>query len=429
MVFILLLKLLLPMKLHPSFDTNIQETQRILTLHRKATKNHYLFNEQNLKIDTSEIKSFKLPNNTFPSGQYKDFNKTIVDNIIEQMNDYLKNYPIDQSITVEIESSESKVPTKNLGYSEGQLSRMRADEMEKYLKGKLPSNVKITKKSLGSQGPEWDSEIGKDDPRYTEWQYVSFNIIGQGKNISEDCNLGFSIIIDYRKEWCKPDVDESLCHKCDDAVFLMWANGIPILDKNDSSLINLNNKIGTEKSGPTRVVKLDVSEIQKKQILDKNPNEILITYGCALDKCHSDPIHVTIINSKGDTLLPGTFFSSGGKKMSKSEPPIKLLKMDKCGVVIPMSNEERFENPKPIKTFEKPFRLETDELGYSPESLYELYKFVSPDQIFVIPNDQIKKFRFYSEFQNKSWKELVNQLEINKKDLKRLSEFMSKKLN
>lgn len=417
------------MNLHPSLETNSQESQRILGLHKKATKELYLFREQNVRIDTSEVKSFKLPNNTFPSGQYKNFNEVEVDKVIEQMNEYLKNYPVDQSITVEIESSESKVPTKNLGYSEGQLSTMRADELEKYLKDKLPSNVKIIKKSLGSQGPEWNSEIGKDDPQYTQWQYVSFNIKGQGKNISKNCDLGFSVIIDYRKEWCKPDVDESLCHKCDEAVFLMWANGIPLVDKQDSSLINLNNRVGTEKSGPTRVVKLDVSETQKKQILDKNPNEILITYGCALDKCHSDPIHVTIINSKGDTLLPGTFFSSGGKKMSKSEQPIKLLKMDKCGTVIPMSNEERFETPKTIKNTEKPFRLETDEFGYTPESLYELYKFISPDQIFIIPQDQFKKFRFYSDFQNKSWKELINGLQINKKDLKRLSDFMSRKLN
>lgn len=419
------------MNLHPSFQSNSKESQRILELHKKATNNLYLIKEQNVRTDSSEVKKFKLPNNTFSSGQFKNFNKVEVDKVIEQMNEYLKNYPIDQTINVEIESSESKVPTVDLGYKEGQLSQFRADELEKYVKNKLPNNVKITKKSLGAQGPKWDKDLGKNNPQYTEWQYVSFNIIGQGKKQSEICDLGFYVIIDYKKEWCKPNDVEELCHKCDNAIFLMWANGIPLVDKQGSSEINLNNDSGSEKSGPSKVVRLDITENQKKIILEKNPEEILITYGCALEDCHSSPMHVTIINSKGDILLPSTFFTSKDKRLSNSDSPIKLLKMDKCGKIISMSDEERFPKTQitPKIKSEKRFQLQIDNNSYTPESLYELYKFVGPDQIFRIPLDQLKKFGNYETYQNSSWKSMVKQLKIEKDDLKRLSQFMTTKSN
>ena len=418
------------MNLHPSLESNKSESYRILELHKNATKNQYLLKEQFNLQDTSEVKSFKLPNNTFPSGKYKDFNKSEVDNLITQMNEYLKGFPIDQKIEVEIESSESRVPMVVLGYDEGELAGLRAEELQKYLKGKLSSNVKVSINNLGAQGPLWSKKIGKDSPEYTRWQYVTFNIKGQGKNESKNCELGFSIIVDYQKEWCKPEGDRSLCHKCDEAIFLMWANGLPILDKNGSPEINLNNRVGKDPSGPSRVVRLDIDENQKKRILEKNPNEILITYGCSLKNCHSDPIHVTIINSEGGILLPGTFFSSKGKKLSNTEPPVKLLKMDSCGNVIKLTDEERFVKPvvEP-KKIEKPFQLETDEFGYTPETLLVLYKLVGKDQIFRIPQEEIKKFRLYSHFQDRNWKEIAKELSIDKKDLQRLSEYMNNQLN
>lgn len=430
MVFILLAKIFILMNLHPSLETNDSESNRILELHKKATKSLYLIREQDSTKDTSEVKSFKLPNNTFPSGKYENFNKFEVDRLISQMNDYLKNFPLDQKMEVEIEASESRVPMVMLGLNQGELSGLRAQELQKYLKGKLPENVIISVRNLGAQGPEWDKKIGKDNPQYTRWQYVTFNIKGQGKKLVDNCKLGFSIIVDYQKEWCKYPEEQSLCHKCDEAIFYMWANGIPILDKNGSPQINLNNRIGKDPSGPSRVVRLDVDENQKKQILEKSPNEILITYGCALEKCHSEPIHVTIINSEGGVLLPGTFFSSKGKKLSNAEEPIKLLKMDSCGNVMKLTDEERFTKPvvQPQK-IEKPFQLETDEFGYKPESLYALYKFVGKDQIFRIPQQEGKKFRNYTRFQNGNWKDIIKELDIDKKDLKRLSDYMNNQLN
>lgn len=418
------------MNLHPSLESNKYESYRILELHKNATKNQYLIREQSKGQDSSDFKSFELPTNTFQSGKYKDFNKSEVDKVISQMNEYLKNFPIDQKIEVEIESSESRVPMVLLGLNQGELAGLRASELEKYLKGKLPDNVIVSIRNIGAQGPEWDKKIGKDSPQYTRWQYVTFNIKGQGKKLSDNCKLGFSIIVDYQKEWCKPGGDESLCHKCDEAIFFMWANGLAILDKNGSPEINLNNRIGIDPSGPSRTVRLNVDENQKKQILEKNPNEILITYGCALKNCHSEPIHVTIINSEGGVLLPGTFFSSKGKKLSNTEQPVKLLKMDSCGNVIKLTDEERFAKPDvEPKKIEKPFQLETDELGYKPESLYTLYKFVGKDQILRIPQQDNRKFRNYTRFQDENWKNIIKDLDIDKKDLKRLSDYMNNQLN
>jgi hypothetical protein len=325
-----------------TWDINENERFRILKLHESATKNLYLINEQKVVTKKLEPKKFTLPNNTFQSGKYKEFDKNAVDNIIKQVNDYVKDYPQNQQIKLEIESSESKVPNKGVGLKTGELSEKRAKEMAEYLKGKLPSNIILTIKNLGDQGPGWNppknatSEQIKrlaSDPRYTQWQYVSFNVIGSGEKTDELCELGFSVIVDYQKEWCTK-FDQSRCHKCDNAIFYMYANGIPLRDEKGSPNINLNNNIGSEMSGPSRVVKLVINSEQKKQILEKNPNEIIITYSCALDDCHSDPAHITILSDNGQVLLPGTFFTTGGVRMSKRNPPIKLMTLNKCGELI-----------------------------------------------------------------------------------------------
>ena len=403
------------------------EVIRILSMHENATKNHYLIKEQTVVTKTIEPKKFQLPNNSFKGGKYLTFDKTAVDNVINQMNEYLKNFPKNQRIEVEVESSESKVTNydrekypstgnssvdyqKEKRLSAGQLSKLRAQTLENYLKTKLPENVTITIKDLGAQGPDWiiprgatTDQIVKlaNDPKYTQYQYVSFNIVGSGEAQEEICDLGFYVIVDYQKEWCKEE-DKSRCHKCDDAVFLMWANGVSLTTKDGDPYINLNNNEGRGISGPSREVRLFVSVQQKQQILEKNPEEILITYGCALNDCHSDPAHVTIISTNGTVLLPPTFITSGGKRMKKTDPPVNLLKLDRCGRKIAVAGEESMVVPPP-KPLVKAFKLEYDDkINIKVESLYELYKFVE-NGILKIPKDKLEEFRSFKHYNNKPW--------------------------
>jgi hypothetical protein len=395
------------------------EKLRILNLHESATKKQYLFFEQRIETKTIEPKKFALPNNTFASGKYKEFDKAAVDGVITQLMDYIKDYPQNQQIKLEVESSESRVPNRGVGLKPGDLSRLRADEMVNYIKGKLPQNVSVEIKNLGVQGPGWsppkDATTDQirnlaNDPQYTRWQYVTFNVAGSGEKQEEICELGFKIIVDYQEEWCKPKVDERKCHKCNKAVFNMWANGIPLTTDSGDPNINLNNAIGPGVSGPSRVVTLNVTKEQKEQILLKNPEEILITYNCALDNCHSDPAHVTIISDNGQVLLPGTHITTGGVSMSKNNPPVKLLKLNKCGEKLAVAGDKGMTpEPKPQpKPKVKAFKLSTDENGdYTAESLYEIFKFVK-NGILEIPKDQIELFRDFKSYNNNPWNEFVD---------------------
>jgi len=433
-----------------TWNISSDEVQRILMMHENATKNHYLILEQRSMVTkTLQPKQFKLPNNTFPSGKYLEFDKAAVDNVIQQMNDYLKDYPLNQKINVEIESSESNVPNKSLKNDEGKsmvtgdLSRLRGKTMENYLRGKLPKNVNLVIKDLGAQGPKWNppktatvEQIKQmvNDPSYTQWQYVTFNIVGGGEKQEEYCDLGFSVIVDYREEWCKPDVDESLCHKCNTAVFLMWANGIPLTTKEGSPQINLNNGLqGYGKSGPSRVVELVVSAEQKKQILAKNPEEIVITYGCALPNCHSDPAHITIINTEGQVLLPGTFLTTGGKnQMKKDNPPITLLKLNKCGEKIWPPSPESVPQKVEIAPQEKPQpKVKKIDINTSyPSSIMELYKFVGEDKILKIPEDKKQYFaRYINDLNGKPWDEVMDSLNMASWEKKEFRQYLKKMSN
>jgi hypothetical protein len=407
-----------------NWNISTDEAKRILMMHESATKNQYLVNEQRkIVTKTLEPKQFKLPNNTFQSGKYLEFDKIGVDNVIQQMNDYLKNYPLNQKINVEIESSESNVPNKSLKNEDGKpmaagdLSRLRGKTMENYLRGKLPKNVNLVIKDLGAQGPSWSpsktataEQIRQlaNDPSYTQWQYVTFNIVGGGEKKEEYCDLGFSIIIDYREEWCKPNKDESLCHKCNNAVFRMFANDIPLQTSDGSYNISLNNMLsGYGKSGPSVVRELIVTAEQKKQILEKNPEEIVITYGCALPDCHSDPAHITIINSAGQVLIPGIFLTAGGDRMSSKNPPVPILKLNKCGEKLWAATldtiPKKVSKPKVVPFF-------TDAMN--DDGLMKLYKLIGADGTFKIPEDQKEYFSKYKDLEGKTWEQVMDALNM-----------------
>ena len=427
-----------------SWNLNIDEKLRILSLHETATKNLYLIKEQTVQTKSLEPKKFVLPNNSFGGGKYLNFDRAAVDGVINQLNQYLKGYPQNQKINVEVEASESKVTNYDrekfpstgnavIDYSDdkkmpaGSLSKLRGETLKKYLETKLPKNVSITIKDLGAQGPDWKipqektpSEVAKlaNDPKYTQYQYVSFNIVGSGESQEEICDLGFSIIVDYRKEWCRKD-DDSKCHRCNNAVFRMWANGIQLTTKDGDVNINLNNDIGSDKSGPSVVVELVVSKEQKKLILEENPEEILITYGCALEDCHSDPAHVTILNSKGQVLLPGTFLTTGNVRMSNKNAPVKLLKLDKCGKVISVAGQEGME-PDIIKPTPKVKRYKIVDYG---KSLYELYQLIGSDGLIRVPQDKAEYFKYViKQINGKTWDEALDALGIEgwaKRDFKK----------
>jgi hypothetical protein len=159
-----------------TWNINEDEKNRILNLHESATKNLYLMTE-----DVTKPIKFNITN-SFPSGKYELNNTTEIDNAIKQINDYLKSGK-GSFDTVVINSSESKVPNKGVGLEPGDLSKLRASAVEKYIKSKLGDSIKIKINDLGAQGPEWDKSKGADNPEYTKYQYVTLNLS------AEKCNF------------------------------------------------------------------------------------------------------------------------------------------------------------------------------------------------------------------------------------------------
>ena len=157
------------------FDISSEEKSRILNLHENATKNQYLISEQKIKPINFNI------TDSFPSGKY-NLNKTQeIDNAINQINKYLKSSKGSLN-TIVINSSESKVPNRGVGLKPGDLSKLRASEVEKYIKSKLGDSVNIQINDLGAQGPEWNPSKGKDNPEYSKFQYVTLDLSAQKCN-------------------------------------------------------------------------------------------------------------------------------------------------------------------------------------------------------------------------------------------------------
>jgi hypothetical protein len=155
-----------------------------------------ILNEGDTQTEKGETLEIKLPPNSFPSGLYQPINERAIDDAIIKINEYISNYPKNSIITIVIESSESKVPNRGVGLKTGQLSQKRAEEVQKYLVGKLPKGVKFTIDNKGPQGPDWDYKKGYDHPDYTANQYVKLylSVYGEreplttGGTVTEVCN-------------------------------------------------------------------------------------------------------------------------------------------------------------------------------------------------------------------------------------------------
>jgi hypothetical protein len=159
-----------------TWNINEDEKNRILNLHETATKKLYL-----IKEDVTEPIKFNI-SNSFPSGKYQLTNTSEIDNAINKINEFLKTGKGSFN-TIVINSSESKVPNEGVGLNPGDLSRLRASEVEKYIKSKLGDKISVKINNLGAQGPEWVSSKGSNNPEYTKYQYVTLSLS------AEKCNF------------------------------------------------------------------------------------------------------------------------------------------------------------------------------------------------------------------------------------------------
>lgn len=153
-----------------TWNISDEERNRILNLHESATKKQYLLKEQ----DDTKKESFNITN-SFPSGKFNITNTSEIDDAINKIQSLLKTGQGGFN-TIMINSSESKVPNRGVGMTTGDLSKKRAEEVNKYLKNKIGGSVNIQINDLGPQGPEWNPSKGSDNPEYTKYQYVTLSL-------------------------------------------------------------------------------------------------------------------------------------------------------------------------------------------------------------------------------------------------------------
>jgi len=149
--------------------------------------------EQKVLATKTETKPSKVYNisNSFASGQYKLTNTKDIIAAMEAINKEIADYPENQTFIINVESSESAVPPP-AGMSVGDLSRLRGEAVEKFLRnGKyVADNVEIKKVDKGVQGPDWDINKGKNHLDYKKNQYVtlSLQVIGS-RTVETICNF------------------------------------------------------------------------------------------------------------------------------------------------------------------------------------------------------------------------------------------------
>ena len=287
----------------------------------------------------------------FPSGYWMP-TKELVTQVTTSLNpiiEFLKKHQ-SQKINVTIQAGESQVtnadnePTsKNKGKAVPQkyLANGRANSIKSIINNYFDNLIKTNVITVKPEFTENQIVIGStpykknvsnpQDPKYAQEQFINVivNTTGELVTVEETCLVGLKIMIDYDESWCKQD--NSRCHSCDESAYSIYANGIPVKDKNGSNLANLNNG----GSGTSRRWVGVFSDVDAKTVLEGGKKEIVLSYQCESDRgngCHSDSMHVTIYDNTNKQIFSD--FVSGGYRLKKSDGQKMLVKTDECGNVL-----------------------------------------------------------------------------------------------
>lgn len=272
-----------------------EERRRILNLHESATKRNYLL--ENLITEDVEPLVIDLKT-TFPSGVSTFSSTKEVDNSLNKIKQYISQSPNIEQFDLTIESSESKVKQEKLG----KLSKKRAETMYNYLQGKLPENVKIRIDDKGAQGPEWNNlKDNKNDPKFTEWQYVKLitNITGNEQSICRlslrfEGNIGPSPdFFSFDREIVLDAKNSNLfwtfnCHYIPDFVRIIYNKKTTNLgwygENTDATRLVLGTLLGNNRNLNKDFYNVDIKEVPKESrdringlvnsVFSNNPNSV-----------------------------------------------------------------------------------------------------------------------------------------------------------
>lgn len=276
----------------------------------------------------------------FGNGLWKNLTDDAITKITAKFNELesiLTENP-NSVIEVQIWSSESKVPNSDLEVRppkklpDGELAKRRAETLKKYLEDKFKSFVdsgilKIYPEfknpiiQIGKQ--EYDPTKGDkpNDKKYEgdRWVAAEFKVFPSRK-----CLASLVIEVSYKKE--KSDEPRYKCrgnHRCNDAVFDILINDIPI------GKANLNNE---DTGGDKTSGKIGISSQLIDRILQNNSDEIELAIKCASSNCHSSTPEVLVYNTLTKLLLfDGCAAPIAGRGDSTKKV---ILVMNPCGRIL-----------------------------------------------------------------------------------------------
>ena len=338
--------------------------------------------------------------NTFKSGYHssKHINKAILTTELQAAKDWLagklKNNK-GKLVFVKIDASESKVP--NADAEKGgvvlepyQLSNKRAVGINNFLSGIFDGWVTeglISQKPIFAfpeakiGGPNWcppyskdetcvEKTDKKDDPKFTEHQYVRVQFLVDTPGMSAKCVEGLSITVSYNK-----DKNASFpCrggHKCDEADFNVLLNRVPI------GSVSLNNA----EDGGSRTGTVTVTPQQAQKIAATNAKKVEVYLQCKYAACHSATPEISV--SKNNFVLPG-FPRCVPSISERDDFTMKhILTLDICGNVTQQNNDQKSVLPDE-QFIKKPADLVEGYLYYNEDT--KQFEF-SESYEYTIEND------------------------------------------
>lgn len=349
------------------------EKNRILGMHKNATKNHYL-NEQSTKIgekETTNQKTISLDKKTFPAGLYSINNlgggKQDLDAKLQEIAIFAKENDGTQ-VSIQIEVGESKVTNYDnelkKPLQQGMLAKLRGEKLQQYLIGYFKGLVEQgylkvmptipkpkTNVELGTQKHEYTRGIDNPkDPKYTEDQYVKFeiNLVSTKKENIYECLVDLIIDVSYYHQKDK----NFPCrggHHCDDSIFEIYLDTVLL------GVANLNNfgcesKLSSNPNACNRTAKFKVTNETVNKIVN-NPNwnqKTLVLYtNCRSESCHTSIQEVRIVNNSNEVVYhkcvnPQSVRGNNSQKI--------LAVLDRCGKPVEGSIDDNV-SPDEVKMF------------------------------------------------------------------------------
>ena len=125
--------------------------------------------------------------NTFESGQYKLINSSELSNVEKAIDSFINKNPRN-TLIVNIQAGESKVPNPKGFEKEGSLAQARADEVKKYFASKFPK-LEFGDIQIEVGKTPWDENKGKDHPDYKKEQFFTLTVDASGQPIQPNVRI------------------------------------------------------------------------------------------------------------------------------------------------------------------------------------------------------------------------------------------------